>query len=186
MLDHDNVLSLWVHKFYPWICDLEGWTPRDGYGWMGWHFYRDHGMTDEAFLKRLNEYAEAGGFADQEPNVGLLPALERIKRAGFTIHVVTDRPKIAEADTAWWLHTYAGGDDLIDTLTISRDKTVFKEFGPPPYFALDDRIENVQAMLDADIDAYLLTWPWNEQSDLERVSSLHEFAELVVDATEDK
>jgi hypothetical protein len=54
------------------------------------------------------------------------------------------------------------------------------EEGPGPYYALDDRVENVQSMIDAGIHAFLLTRPWNEHADLPRVSSVAEYVDLVL------
>lgn len=173
MWDNDGVMSSWVENYYPWLCAQEGWTPTE---WRIWHHYRNHGMEDAAFVARLNQYAEEGGFAEQEILPGVRRAVQRIKECGHSQHLVTDRPAIAEADTAWWLAEYC---PEIDSLTISRDKTIFKTFGPPTYFAIDDRVENVQAQRTAGIFAYLLTKPWNEDSDLPRVATVEEFADIV-------
>ena len=175
MWDLDGVACDWVGNFYPWICEKEGWEPTD---WETWHHYRTHEMHDDDFVVRLAEYAEEGGFGDQAPNPGFSACVEMLDNLGHTQHVVTDRPAIAEADTAWWLNEYA---PQIASLTISRDKTVFKEYGPGPYFAIDDRTENVQKMRDAGIEAYLLTKPWNVDADLPRVNTLTEFVVTVHD-----
>lgn len=171
MWDLDGVATLWVENFYPWLCEIEGWEYVPG-AWKIWHHYRNHEMTDEQFVARLTQYAEEGGFGDQTPVPGFAEAVKQIKEGGHTQHVVTDRPGPAAADTAWWLDTYA---PEIDTLTMSRDKTVFKDFGDPTYYAIDDRVENVEALRKAGVFAYLLTWPWNADSDLPRVNSLEEF-----------
>lgn len=173
MWDHDGVISDWVGNFYPWICAKEGWEPSE---WRIWHHYRNHEMHDQEFVARLTEYAEQGGFGDQRMNPGVRDAVCQIARFGYTQHVVTDRPAVAEADTAWWLDTFL---PEIDSMTVSRDKTIFKEFGPPSYYAIDDRIENVETMRKAGIFAYLLTQPWNEDSDLPRVATVGEFADRV-------
>ena len=174
MWDHDGVLSGWVDNFYPWLCAKKNWTQTE---WEIWHHYRNHEMHDQEFVQWLNLYAEEGGFADQQINPGVREAVIRLKQAGHTQHVVTDRPAIAEADTAWWMETYL---PEIDTLTVSRDKTVFKEYGPGPYFALDDRVENVVAMREAGIYAVLMDQKWNRDADLPRVYSPDEFADLVL------
>lgn len=173
MWDLDGVACGWVPNFYPWICEKEGWEATE---WLTWHHYRNHEMTDEAFVARLTEYAAEGGFGDQVPNPEFITGVIALAEAGFAQHVVTDRPPIAEADTAWWLDTFAPD---IDSLTISRDKTVFKEFSDGPYFAIDDRVENVQNMAEAGIQAYLLTSPWNLDSGLPRVATINEFVSLV-------
>lgn len=179
MWDNDGVMSGWFPNFYPKLCTWEGWTqiPDCAHGEHGWHFYRRHGMTDEQFVARLNQYAAEGGFAEQIPEPELSEAVRRLHAAGFSQHVVTDRPAIAEADTAWWLNEHA---PLIDTLTVSRDKTVFKAYGPAPYFAIDDRVDNVVKLLDADVQAYVLDRPWNQHAQLPRVYGLLEFADTVV------
>lgn len=174
MWDLDGVSCLWVPNFYPWLCELNDLTPTE---WEIWHHYRTHGISDEDFVKHLQQYAEEGRFAEQTPVPGFQKAVRQIKAAGHSQHVVTDRPAIAEADTAWWVDTYA---PEIDTLTLSRDKTVFTQYDDGAYWALDDRTENVQAMREAGINAYLLTWPWNADADLPRMASVEEFAAIVV------
>lgn len=174
MLDLDGVACGWVENFYPWICAKEGWTPTE---WRIWHHYRNHEMHDAAFVARLTEYAEEGGFSNQEPFEGIGEMVAALVDAGHTVHVVTDRPAAAHADTAWWCDTYIPD---YTSLTMSRDKTVFKEFGDPTYYALDDRIENVEAMRAKGIFAYLLTKPWNADADLPRVDSLEQYKNKVL------
>lgn len=174
MWDLDGVACDWVGNFYPWICEKEGWTPTE---WLTWKHHHNHEMHDEDFVARLTEYAEEGGFGDQIPDGELRLAVQTLQAAGCTQHVVTDRPPVAEADTAWWLSENA---PEIDSLTISRDKTVFKEYGDGPYYAIDDRVENVESMRGANINAFLLTRPWNADSNLPRVPTLSEFVWKVV------
>lgn len=174
MWDLDGVACGWVENFYPWICEKEGWEPTD---WETWHHYRTHEMHDEEFVVRLTEYAAEGCFADQIPDPEFIMAAAVFAAQGVDQHVVTDRPSIAEADTAWWLNEHA---PEINSLTISRDKTVFTTFSEAPYFAIDDRVENVQKMVDAGINAFLLTRPWNVDADLPRVDSIAEFVAQVI------
>lgn len=173
MWDLDGCATLFVEEFYPRLCAWEDLTPTE---WETWHHYRTHGISDTDFVKHLTQYAEEGGFGDQTPVAGFAEAVKQIAAAGHTQHVVTDRPEIALADTAWWIEEYA---PEINTLEISRDKTVFMAQGPGPYYAIDDRVENVQALLNAGVNAYLMDWPWNKDSILPRVASLEEFAQIV-------
>lgn len=177
MLDLDGVACGWVPNFYPWLCERQGWEPTE---WRIWHHYRNHGMTDAEFVASLTAYAEDGGFANQRPTRGIMQVVKDLVRAGNTVHVVTDRPAAAEADTAWWIETHI---PHYTSLTVSRDKTVFKEYGEGPYYALDDRVENVQAMRDDGIRAYLLTWPWNEDADLPRVATIHDYMRKVLNGS---
>lgn len=134
-------------------------------------------MTDQQFVAHLSEYADDGGFAEQTPVPGFREAVIQLHEAGHTQHVVTDRPDAAVADTLWWTDTYA---PEIDTVEFNRDKAVFKEQGPPTYYAIDDRVENVESLRKAGVYAYLLTWPWNADSDLPRVNTLDEFVGKVI------
>ena len=173
MWDLDGVATLWVDPFYEKLCEWEDLTPTE---WDTWHHYRTHGIGDEQFVKHLNQYADEGGFGGQVPVPGFQDAVIQLHGAGHSQHVVTDRPEGAVADTLWWVDTYA---PEIDTVDFRRDKTVFKQQGPPTYYAIDDRVENVEALRKAGVFAYLLTWPWNKDADLPRVATLAEFVEKV-------
>lgn len=173
MWDLDGVACEWVGPFYKWLCEIEDFEPTP---WITWHHYRNHGMTDQEFVVRLTQYAEDGGFGDQVPSPGFQDAVKQIAAAGHIQCVVTDRPAPAHADTAWWVDTFA---PEIDSVEFDKDKTIFKHNGPPTYYGIDDRVENVEAMRKAGIYAYLLTRPWNEESDLPRVASLAEFVQVV-------
>lgn len=174
MLDLDGVASGWVPNFYPWMCAKRNLVPTE---WRIWHHYRNHELHDAEFVELLGQYAEEGGFGEQEVMDGAQEMVRALTEAGHTVHIVTDRPAAALADTSWWVETFLPG---YTSLTVSRDKTVFKSYGDPTYYAIDDRTENVQAMRSAGIFAYLLTSPWNEDADLPRVSSLAEYTDKVL------
>jgi len=174
MLDLDGVVHPWVPTFQPW---LESRIGKKIGQWLTWHHYRHHGITDAEFVAHLNQYAEEGGFTWSDPYHGSVDPLHRLIEHGHTIHIVTDRPVVAHAGTIDWLDRH---NVPYHSLVIGRDKTVFMEQGEGPYFAIDDRIENVQAMRDAGIHAYLLDRPWNEDSDLPRVSTMEEYVEIVL------
>lgn len=173
MWDLDGVACLFVENFYPKLCEWNDLTPTE---WNTWSHHHTHGISDADFVKHLVQYGAEGGFGDQKPVPGFREAVTQIHRAGHTQCVVTDRPETAHADTAWWVEEYA---PQMDTLDFSRDKTVFKVHGGPTYYAIDDRVENVEALRKAGVFAYLLTWPWNAASDLPRVTTLQEFADIV-------
>lgn len=177
MLDLDGVASGWLPNFHPWMCEVKGLSPKN---WVVWHGYREYGISDQEFVALLTTYAEEGGFAEQEVLPFAAGVVRVLVEAGHSVHIVTDRPAAALADTSWWIDTHLPG---YTSLTVSRDKTVFKEYGEGPYYAIDDRIENVESMRDAGIRAYLLTWPWNAHADLPRVSSLVEYANKVLNGS---
>lgn len=174
MLDLDGVASAWVPTFYPWMCEKLGLVPTE---WRIWHHYRNHELHDTEFVALLTEYAEQGGFAEQPVMDGAPQLVQALTEAGHSVHIVTDRPPAALADTSWWVDTHLPG---YTSLTVSRDKTVFKEYGDPTYYGIDDRVENVETMRSAGIYAYLLDAPWNEDADLPRVRSLDEYVDKVL------
>ena len=184
MLDLDGVANLWVDPFHPFMLEHPRFVEHIGLveqtDWETWHHYRTYGCTDELFVEILQDFARAGLFTDAPPFPGVPEAMQRLSAAGHTIHVVTDRPEFVIEETRNWLTKH---DIPADTVTIGRDKTVFKNYGPGPYYAIDDRVENVQAMRDAGVNAYLLTWPWNESSELPRVSSVDEYVDIVLKET---
>lgn len=177
MWDLDGVACSFIGNFYPWLCALKGFEPQP---WITWNHHHNHGMTNEDFVACLTQYGNEGGFGDQKPYPEFQEAVKQIHAAGHMQCVVTDRPEGAQADTCWWIEEYA---PLIDTIDFSRDKTVFKAHGEPTYYAIDDRIENVEKMRAAGIFAYLLTRPWNEAANLPRVATLQEFVEIVTGVT---
>lgn len=174
MWDLDGVACSFIENFYPRLCEWNGFTPTP---WVTWNHHSDgHGMTNAEFVVNLNRYADEGGFGEQKPYPEFQEAVKQIAAAGHTQCVVTDRPAVAQADTCWWIEEYA---PEINTIDFDRDKTVFKVHGGPTYYAIDDRIENVENMRKAGIFAYLLTKPWNEDSDLPRVATLADFVHIV-------
>ena len=179
MADLDGVFNPWVDPFHPYMMTAHGieeMTP-----WETWHHYRTYGISDEDFVVTLNRFAEEGLFTAGPPFPDTVEHMQRLADAGHRIHVVTDRPAAAHEGTRYWLDDHKFP---YETLSFGRDKTVFKQYGPGPYFAIDDRTENVQAMRDADIQAFLLTWPWNEDSSLPRVDSVKRFADFLLALSE--
>lgn len=174
MFDLDGVFNPFVGVFRPWAERLEGKSLEPI---SDWYFYRKWGWTDEQFVKNLIRFGEEGEFVSAPPYEGSAEIIHELVLAGHTVHIVTDRPECAVADTAWWVETYL---PEYTSLTISRDKTVFKQYGPPTWYGLDDRVENVEALRKAGIYGYLLTRPWNAESNLPRADSLEEFQAIVL------
>jgi len=175
MGDLDGVMYPFSTGFHAWAQAEHGRElPIVG----NWHFYREWGWHDDFFVAELRRFAAAGGFGDQEPLPGSMELVDSIVGAGHSFNIVTDRPEEGHADTAWWCENYLPSHT---TLTFSRDKTVFMQFDDGPYFGIDDRTENVQALLAAGVEAYLYDRPWNEHStELPRVHSLEEFGAIVL------
>lgn len=91
-----------------------------------------------------------------------------------SVHIVTDRPKGAHGPTRDWLHK---NRIRYDTLTFTSDKTTV-----PTDVFLDDKPENVEALLAVGVDAVLLDRPWNRgpnANGLHRVYNWREFIKFI-------
>lgn len=174
MVDLDGCAAIFYDAFLAWAMERdESVHHLDD---IDWYFYRQWGWDDQRFVSMLNLFSEDGMFGDLDLYPGTVEAWEVLPTIA-NVHVVTDKPDSAWHDTAYWLNS---NGLHYDSLTFSRDKTAFKQFGPGPYLAIDDRVENVQAMRDAGIDAYLMDRPWNSHSHLPRVTSLAAFVQKVM------
>ena len=172
LLDLDGVVNNWVTPFNAFICAKRGFRLTD---WSDWYHYRTYGLTDEDFLSDLHEFAKMGLFTHGEPFPGVVEPLQLLHAEGHTIHVVTDRPDYIQDETADWLQRHK---IPFDTLEVSRDKTIFMKHGPGPYYGLDDKVQNVDALTEARVRAFLLRWPWNAHS---FVNTVQEYVDIVLD-----
>lgn len=181
ILDLDGVINPWVGPFHPYMLAHELFLATahtyEMSDWNEWHHYRNYGIVDPDFVKMLQDFAREGRFTSGPPFEGTPEAVRRLHDGGVSIHVVTDRPPFVLDETVAWLKTY---DIPFDSVEIGRDKTVFMRRGPAPYFGIDDRVENVQALVDAGVQAYLLTAPWNEHANLPRVNTVDEYVDIVL------
>lgn len=143
-----------------------------------WEFYEDWGLSLKDFLRMCHEGVDAGViFTWGNPFPGVTEALSALRRAGHTLHVVTDRSfgsnGRSEAATRSWLDRHRLP---FDSITFTSDKTVVRA----DYF-IDDKIENYDALHAAGVEVYLFDRPWNQANGhpRDRVSSFAEFVEKV-------
>lgn len=143
-----------------------------------WEFYEDWGLDFDGFVATCHDGVDAGiVFSHGEPYPNTAEAFARIKAAGHTIHVVTDRSfgsnGASEAATRTWLDCHGLP---FDSLTFSADKTVVRLDA-----MIDDKLANYDALEAAGVDAYLLSRPWNlhDPKPRQRVLDLLHFAEIV-------
>jgi hypothetical protein len=142
-----------------------------------WEFYEDWGMDLSAFLAACHDGVDAGViFTHGEPYANTAEAFERIKAAGHTIHIVTDRSfgtnGASEGATRAWLDCHGLP---FDSLTFTSDKTIVRIDA-----MIDDKPANYHALEAVGVDAYLLTRPWNQHVEgAQRVLDLLHFAEVI-------
>jgi hypothetical protein len=146
-----------------------------------WDPYKDYGCTLEDWIGALSAPTLDGTLYQGDPYPGAVEALERIKAAGHTIHLVTARGllqhgEFIKAHTYRWVAEHLA--HVVDSLTFSKDKTVV-----PVATFLDDNVGNYQRLVEHGVPAYLLDQPWNKDAGDDtvfRVGSVDEFADLII------
>ncbi len=177
-IDVDDVLYPWYKQAHQ-ACISAGIT--NGVTPTKWAVHEDYGCSLEEWVEALSEATLDGTLYHGEPYPGAVEALERIKAAGHTIHLVTARG-LLQHGTLIKEHTYRWVADhlshVVDSLTFSKDKTVV-----PVDTFLDDNLGNYERLVQHGVPAWLLTQPWNAVAGdglVFRVSSVGEFADLVI------
>lgn len=146
-----------------------------------WYFYRPWGLSDAEFVDLCHRGADAGIIFAGERRPNGLEAMARLRDAGHSIHIITDRsfgshPAVSEKLTRLFLeeHGYQ-----YDSLTFSADKTVV-----PTDFFIEDKIQNYDALDAVGCEVYLINRPWNLEDDNRRRVNFHvEFVQKVLSAS---
>lgn len=142
-----------------------------------WEFYEDWGFDLHGFLRLCHDGVDAGIiFTHGDPYPNTREAFDRIKAAGHTIHIVTDRSfgtnGASEAATRAWLDRH---ELPFDSLTFTSDKTIVKLDR-----MVDDKPQNVEDLSCAGVETYMLTRSWNRDYPYTaRVLDLLHYAEVV-------
>lgn len=178
-IDLDGVCYDFAASVREYLCNTAGTHDPNACGDPErWEFYEDWGLDLPAFLDAFHAGVNAGvifSHGGTYPNV--TEAFTRIKTAGHSIHIVTDRamgePGKSEAATSAWLARHGLP---FDSLTFSADKTVVNLD-----VMVDDKLSNYDALEAAGVRAYLLTRRWNQydKEPRRRVLDLLHFAEVV-------
>lgn len=156
-VDIDDVLTGWyarAHEISLAAGITNGMTPTS------WAPFNEYGCTDQEWYDVLSVATLDGRLYSTEPYAGVVEALQRLKDAGHTIHLVTARGFLAHGDlirerTIQWL---AAHQIPHDTLTFSKRKSVVRT----DYF-IDDSEKNVKELADLPDGpiVYLLDQPHN-------------------------
>jgi hypothetical protein len=178
--DLDGVLYDFAASFARYLTMIGvsvAWPLVDGEP-VCWYFYRQM-MSDAEFVAHFRAGVDAGVIFSGPARPGAAESVRRIREAGHSIHIVTDRslgsPGRAQALTVAWLAEHGIG---YDALTFSADKTVA---------ALDvmveDKIENWQELTAAGIPTYLVDRPWNTGHDVGefRIPDVLDYARAVTE-----
>lgn len=175
MWDQDGVLADWTGGFNPFCerpCEEE---------WQSWSHYKSWGWDTPTFLTKLDEFGTAGHFGRLKPLPDGVAGFQMLDRIGGVRQVVvTDKPNDrAFHDARAWLTDF---NLFPEAIVRSADKTIVLAYADPGdvVYAIDDRVENVQALIDVGINAYLRDQPWNRHVDhLPRTPDAVAFARIV-------
>ena len=175
MWDQDGIHARWTRGF-----NVYCGRPADEV-WLSWSHYKSWGWDTPQFLKALDSFGEEGHFRNLDAHEDALAAHRLLDTYDIRQIVVTDKPNDrAFVDAQHWLHDHG----IYPYMFIrSADKTEFMEYAVPGdrLYAIDDKVENVQALLESGVEAYLRDQPWNQHvTDLPRVHNCLEFAEIVL------
>jgi len=146
-----------------------------------WYFYRAWGMTDAEFIDLCHRGADEGIIFAGERRPNGLENINRLRDAGHSIHIVTDRafgahPHVSKEITRIFLEQH---EYKYDSLTFSSDKTVV----PTDYF-IEDKISNYDDLDAVGTKVYLINRPWNIQDDNRRRVNWHrQFADKVLSSS---
>lgn len=173
-IDIDDVWYGWYDRAHQ-ICVEAGIT--NGVTPTTWQPYDEYQCPKDAWIKAL-ELAGPSVY-DQPPLPGTVDQLRRLVNAGHHLVFVTARGSFGGngGDIMDWTRAWVQQhlDGLPFELHFNRDKTV----AATDYF-IDDNVDNVVSLLDAGVDAWLRTRPWNEAADLPRVDDLAQFVDFVL------
>lgn len=177
-VDIDGVLYDFVDSLKAYLVTI-GYSAQLCTPATSWEFYEDWGLTIGEFIEAANRGVDVGiVFGFGSPFTGSREALMRLREAGHTVHLVTDRFFGAPGRAAELTHTWLAKHGLgYDSITFSADKTIVDVD-----VAVDDKLANYDALDRTGCVAWLYDRPWNQDADTRRhrVASLGEFADKVL------
>lgn len=174
-VDIDDVLFPWYEKAHALSVAAgidNGITPTS------WSPFNEYGCTADEWYAVLAAATVAGDLYSGDPYPRVKEALQSLRDAGHTIHLVTARGFLQHGHliremTCRWL---AEHEIPHDTLTFSKRKAVVAT----DYF-IDDSEKNVHELSAAGVITYLMTQPHNlHVQGFPRVSHVSEFAQKVL------
>jgi hypothetical protein len=159
MVDLDGVLFDFAGRFREW---LSGKHFRDYNEPKTWHFYKEWGLEEGEFVNLLKAFALNRGFL-QPPMPGATAFVNGLMALGLKVVFCTHRFQEAAADTQQWAQFYFPDVEVVRIISDQSTKLVFRDDGPAPYFAVDDKIETVDELGRAGVFAYLFDQQWNQE-----------------------
>lgn len=122
-----------------------------------WMFFKDNwGLTSDQFLEYCDAGTDAGYiFTIGDPFPGAVASMNRLRKAGHGIHIVTNRSfgTRSHHNTSDWLTKH---EVPFDSLIFARDKRIIR-----PDIFIDDYERNFEELWSVGVETWLLDRPWN-------------------------
>ncbi len=174
-LDLDGVVYDFAGSLRKWLIDHGYGTAADFPSTTRWSFYEDWGFSLQEFKGLCDEGVDAGYIFRIGAPIDRfrLGDQTRLRQAGHTLHAVTDRsfgrPGASQLATMDWLERHGIWPDSI---TYTADKASVRLD-----YLLDDKPENVEALLETGCRAFLRDQPWNQHAT--HLPRLHSVADYI-------
>jgi FMN phosphatase YigB (HAD superfamily) len=173
-IDLDHVVYPFTDVFAQYVHTVTGRPLTELGPAQRWEFYEDWGYSLDEFFRFFVEGVDAGFiFRKGLPVPGALDALHALKRAGHTLHIVTNRSvgRHSQASSEAWLKEHGVP---CDSITYAADKNVV---GTDVF--IDDMPENVLALREAGCAAFLFATGRDDQSGFRPDWSVRSWGEFV-------
>lgn len=154
-----------------------------------WNFFSEQwGISLATYLELVEVGVQKYGLLRYgEPYGGAVEGTQKLLEAGVVVHIATDLKddeRYRKARLDWFSDIGIDLGQVAVTFTANKDE-VAREYldKGAQVFALDDKIENYEALAAAGADSYLLSQDWNAKLEgAQRVRSVEEFADVVIGA----
>lgn len=181
IFDIDDCLMPWAETVH--LKCIEAGLAKSDHLWTSWNMYEDYGCTREQWLEVVNAQVVHGGIYHQPPYPGVLEAIDDLWQTGAEIHLVTARGFFDHAEQIRaWTEDWVTTNYIPGRLHFAKDKgRVAKEIGAT--HAIDDALHNVEDLVKAGVDTYLMTQPHNRNvyyREDRRVPNVKTFVERIL------
>lgn len=183
VVDIDDVIVPWAQTVHD-ACVAAGLNP-EGREWDSWFMWESYGCAKDEWAEVVRSLMVPGGMYHQPPYPGAGEALRRLFWEGHTIHLVTSRGMTAlpmSEQIKGWTREWVVDFAIPGTLHFAHEKGALAATLGATH-GIDDRIDYVEDLIEAGVDAYLMDAPHNRKYPYvtgRRVSTLAEFVDKII------
>lgn len=184
-IDIDAVLGDFLSQFLKYRNDTYGtqWKRTDFETYVWSQVFKE---SKEVMYSIMSDFFNSDYF----PNIKLMPGaqegIDALKERGYTLDIVTSRPRLIKRETLRWLDENFPGEF---TRVYFSNQPAYGSFGPTKamvceeigasYF-VDDQYQYCQEVAKKGIKVFLYDSPWNQDVDLDPgITRIKSWAEVV-------